>query len=278
MEQYLGREAPQTRVEAHPWQIERSIPDDVLDGLLHDADVIVVATDDREIQRLVGRRALALDIPAVFPGLYERNGGEIFIQRSPRWPCFMCRDGFRPVDEELRGVAANNADILKIIALANQLTLGILDTQSDYLARLMRPSAGETTSPQLFVDNGLTLARRTVPWRRPCPSCEVGPSPLRPDAVGAWQEAQRVRADAIATAAPRPVTPQVSHAATVAQATHPAARRGSTADPGELVGSGLCVAAWWFFFTEGFNGFAVIWNPAAWIPVIGWFFYAFSSR
>jgi curved DNA-binding protein CbpA len=58
---------------------------------------------------------------------------------------------------------------------------------------------------------------------------------------------------------------------------HPAAFRSSTKDAGELIASGIGVFLWWFFFTEGFNGFQAWWNPIAWIAVVGWFFYAFTS-
>jgi hypothetical protein len=154
---------------------------------------VIAATDDREVQRIVGRRALALDIPAIFPGLYEHDGGEVFVQRSPRSPCFFCRDGFRPTNETLRGVTATNPDILGIITLASRLSLGVLDPSADYLRRLMTPSAGETAAPQLFVDNGLGLARLSVPWRKDCPSCAVGPSPMRKEAVEAWRTAESRR-------------------------------------------------------------------------------------
>jgi molybdopterin/thiamine biosynthesis adenylyltransferase len=272
MKHYLSEEIPTLQVEARPWQINSAMPDDVFDVLLHDADLIVAATDNREVQRAIGRRALALDIPAVFPGLYERNGGEVFVQLSPERPCFLCRDHFRPAQQVLRGVAATNPDIVTIIALANRLSLAVLDPGADY-RRLLAPERGERWPPQLFVHNDLVLAKHIVPWHQGCPSCAIGPSPLRPDAVQAWQAAQRVRAAEIPE--PRPVP----HTATPSTTpSHPATQRSSSADPGELITSGLCVFAWWFFLTDGFNGFAVIWNPLAWIPVIGWFFYAFTSH
>jgi molybdopterin/thiamine biosynthesis adenylyltransferase len=208
MKLYFSQEVPTMTVDAHPRQIDSSMADDVIDGLLQDAALIIAATDDREVQRVLGRRALALDIPAVFPGLYEHDGGEVFVQRSPRWPCFFCRDGFRPTDETLRGVSATNPDILGIIALASRLSLGVLDLSSDYLRRLMRPSAGERVPPQLFVDNGLGLARLTVPWRKDCPSCAVGPSPMRKEAAEAWRRAESQRETVtVSRASPtRPVT------------------------------------------------------------------------
>jgi molybdopterin/thiamine biosynthesis adenylyltransferase len=271
MEIFFSQEVPTLKVEARSWQLATTLSDEVIDDLLHDADLIVAATDAREVQRMVGRRALALDIPAIFPGLYERNGGEVFVQRSPRWPCFFCRDGFRPTNEALRGISATNPDILGIIVLASRLSLGILDPSTDYLQRLMRPSAGETASPQLFIDNGLGLARRTIPRRRNCPSCVVGPSPMRKEAAEAWRAAERARAAVLSE--PRPA----AHQAAGATPNHPAATRSSTKDPGELIASGLGVLLFWFLFTEGFDGFQMWWNPLAWIAVIGWWIYALSD-
>jgi molybdopterin/thiamine biosynthesis adenylyltransferase len=171
---YFSKEIPALEVHSVPREIDKSMTDDELDALLKDADLIVAATDNRGVQRRIGRRALSLDIPAIFPGLYESNGGEVFVQPGPELPCFLCRDGFRPANETLRGVAATNPDILAIIQLASQLGLAILDRSTDY-RRMLRPERGEI--PQLFVQNGLTLARRPVPWRPNCPSCGVGPAP-----------------------------------------------------------------------------------------------------
>jgi hypothetical protein len=205
MEHYLSEEIPTLQVEARPWQINSTMPDDVFDVLLHDADLIIAATDNREVQRAIGRRALALDIPAIFPGLYERNGGEVFMQLSPERPCFLCRDHFRLAHQELRGVAATNPDILTIIALTSQLSLAVLDPDTDY-RRLLVPERGERWPPQLFVHNDLVLAKHIVPWHQGCPSCAVGPSPLRPDARDAWEAGRRARAAEVpATLEPQPM-------------------------------------------------------------------------
>jgi len=270
MKAYFSQEVPTLRVEARPSELAASASDQVVDDLLHDADLIVASTDDRQVQRMLGRRALALDIPAIFPGLYERDGGEVFVQRSPRWPCFFCRDGFRLSTEALRGVSATNPDILGVIALASRLCLGILDPSADYLQRLMRRSAGETVAPQLFVDNGLGLARRTVPWREDCPSCVVGPSPMRSEAAEAWRAAEQERAQ-VSIAPTRRRMPD----SRASIPNRPRDSRADPADPADLVASGLVVLLWWFFLTAGFEGFKAWWNPFAWIPVIGWVVYAF---
>jgi hypothetical protein len=170
----------QARGRLHPQAIPRKIDDAVsngeLDQWLADADLIVATTDEREAQRRIGRRALALDIPAVFPGLYEGRGGEVFIQRSPRQPCFFCWDGWRPGDQTVRGAAAGNADILDVIALTTKLCVGILDQTSNH-RRFLAGEPGESQPPQLFIVNDYTTARRPVPRRPDCPSCGVGPAP-----------------------------------------------------------------------------------------------------
>lgn len=177
---YLADEIPTLQPEAVPLKVDDSLSNDELDQLLRDADLIVAATDDRRAQRRIGERALALDIPAIFPGLYERNGGEVFVQRSSRRPCFLCWDGTRPIGQELRGVAATNSDITYIITLANQLSWGILDRHSEYAHDLFAIDAGQSQPPQLFVQNGLALAKQSVPWRPHCPACAVGPASANP--------------------------------------------------------------------------------------------------
>jgi molybdopterin/thiamine biosynthesis adenylyltransferase len=173
---YLEHEHQALDLHDVPRKVDDSVSDLQLDGLLGDADLIVAATDVRETQRRIGRRALALDIPAIFPGLYLDRGGEVFIQRSSRRPCFLCWDGHRPADQQLREVTASNADLLAVIQLASQISLAILDRNSRYVRELLIPAQGEGQPPQLFVQNGLTLARRSVPWRPGCPSCAVGPA------------------------------------------------------------------------------------------------------
>lgn len=177
---YLSDQVPGLHAEAIPHEIGDSASDDQLDLWLRDADLIIGATDEREAQRRIGRRALALDIPALFPGLYEGQGGEVFLQRSARQPCFLCWDGWRPSDQAVRGAAGGNADILEIIALTTQIALGILDPTSNYVRRFLAPDRG-ARPPQLFVRPRAAnnLARRTVRRRPDCENCSVGPARVR---------------------------------------------------------------------------------------------------
>lgn len=103
---YLAEEVPGLHAEAVPRKIDASMTDAEIDRLLQDADLIVAATDDREAQRRIARRALALDVLAIFPALYADSGGEVIVQSSPQLPCFFCWDGYRGRVRQARGVAA----------------------------------------------------------------------------------------------------------------------------------------------------------------------------
>ncbi|MGH2911848.1 MAG: ThiF family adenylyltransferase [Solirubrobacteraceae bacterium] len=200
---YLADEVPTLRAEALPRYIDSSLSDGGLDKLLVDADLIIAATDDRDAQRRIARRALALDIPAVVPALYGDNGGEVFVQRSSRNSCFFCWDGFRPTDERLRGVTALNADTLAVLQLAVHLSFGVLDRASVY-AGLFAVSRDDPRPRQLFIQRRLA-ALEIAPMRRrsECPACGVGPAVGTPVASPPQPSPPR-------PTAPRPSTPPQS--------------------------------------------------------------------
>ncbi len=171
---YLHEEIPRSQPFAVPRYINNDLPDNQLDALLAGAGLIVAATDDREAQRRVGRRALALSIPAIFPALYGSEGGEVIVQLDSRFPCFFCWDGFRTNAEQLRGVNALNVDTLPVIYTAIKLGLGILDPRSEHRHMMMT----ERSEPpnQVFVQEPSAELRMAPLTRRPdCPSCAVGP-------------------------------------------------------------------------------------------------------
>jgi hypothetical protein len=174
---YLTTELRITHAEAIPLAVNVSLSDRELDQLLDGAYLIVAATGDPTTQRRIGRRALSLDIPTVFPSLAERNGGEIFVQFGPGLPCFYCWHRFRHASSALQGVSALNIDILPIASRATYLALGILDTDSDY-ADLLKPAPGQAP-PQLFIQNNFVLGAKSIRKVRGCPACAVGPSSLR---------------------------------------------------------------------------------------------------
>ena len=171
---FLSTEIPSSKVTALARKIDDSMSAKAVDHLLKDADAVVVATDDHNTQRRVAQRARALDLPAVLPALYDDGGGEVFVQRSSRSPCFFCWDGYRSVDDGLRGVTALNADTLAVLQLAVHLTIGILDPLSTY-ARLM--IAHDDPRPlQVFIQRPLAALRMAPQQRRAdCPYCAIGP-------------------------------------------------------------------------------------------------------
>jgi molybdopterin/thiamine biosynthesis adenylyltransferase/uncharacterized cupredoxin-like copper-binding protein len=174
LEDYLKNEIPTLEIGGLPWYINDDFDDLDIQGLLSDADLIVAATGDRDCQRRIGRAALALDIPAVFPALWENNFSEVFVQRDARTPCFTCWDGFRTEGEALDRVTALNADILGVIQLTIYLIFELLDRESAS-TRLLASRPG-VLRPQLFIRNDFVLSIRPVPRRPNCPSCAVGPA------------------------------------------------------------------------------------------------------
>jgi molybdopterin/thiamine biosynthesis adenylyltransferase len=203
----LSEQIPGLSVLALPRYVDDSMSDDELDVLLDPADLIIAGTGERDVQRRLGARALALDIPAIFPALYPDGGGEVFIQTSPQSPCYFCMDGFRRGDEPVRGAEALGVDTLPVIQTAIELGLGILDEDSRY-AELTIPRSDDDDQRrrQHFV-----LLRESprepvaISQRRDCPSCMVGPSPLRKEAMEAWRAAERART---------PETPEVPSVST----------------------------------------------------------------
>ena len=81
---------PSAEVEYLPQHINGSVSDDHLDQLLADADLVIAATDNRTAQHRIAARALANDIPAIFPALYGDGGGEVFVSLCPSAPCLLC--------------------------------------------------------------------------------------------------------------------------------------------------------------------------------------------
>jgi ThiF family len=175
---HLRLNVPDLDVGAAPHNLDESFSDEQIDELLAPADLIVIATDERRAQRRIARRALAMDIPAVIPGLYADRGGEVFVQLNPGEACFMCWDGFRDDDLRVRGVSSVNADAFAVIQQSIYLSIAILEPGSRH-ARDLAPSRQDPRPRQLFVLHpGAALVRTPVARRDECEGCAVGPSPL----------------------------------------------------------------------------------------------------
>jgi hypothetical protein len=190
--EHLAEQVDGLKTEAISRKIDQSVSDDLLDEWL-DVDLIVAATDDRRAQRRVGERALVPSTPAIFPALYVEDGGEVVVQLDRRLPCFGCWDYFRTNEEQLRGVTGLNIAGWPVIHTSIRLCLGILDPDSED-GSMMAPEEGQRQPIQNFLLNRSGELKRAILTRRPtCPSCAVGPSPLRREAAHAWRAAERSR-------------------------------------------------------------------------------------
>lgn len=163
-----------TDVQYYPCFVDGAMADNFLDELIEDADLVVAATDDRRAQRRIAERALAADVPAIFPALYPDGGGEVFVSLGPAAPCLLCWEAFRPIEESLRAVTALNVEVSSVAALAVQLALGVLDPASSF-AQLFAGTPTDREPRTLFVlrpHSNLQYVR--VSRRDNCPICQVG--------------------------------------------------------------------------------------------------------
>jgi len=184
MASHLSINVPGLDVGAVSGHVDDSFDDLDVDRLIAPADLVIVATDQRESQRRLARRALAMDIPAIVPGLYADRGGEVFAQLTPGEACFTCWDDFRDPQESVRGATSINADALSVIQHAVYTSLALLDPRSRH-ARELAPGRGDPRPRQLFqIHPGAALVRSTVTRRPGCAGCAVGPSPLSGDRRG----------------------------------------------------------------------------------------------
>jgi len=166
-------------VESVPLWVDDHMSNKQLDALIEDADLVVAATDDRSAQRRIAERALANDVPAIFPALYEAGGGEVFVSLGPRTPCLLCWEAWRTENENLRAVSALNVEGAPIVSLAVQTALGILDPSSPF-ARILARDPGDRTPDlrTLLVIESRHAALQFVRVNRAanCPMCQVGPA------------------------------------------------------------------------------------------------------
>ncbi len=206
-----------------PWVHARSVTHRVsnnttnaqLIAMVRDASLVVVATDDLSAQFRVGRVTSALDIPTLFPGLFQEHGGEVFLALGRELPCFECYSRFRPLDTPLRAVAATSHASLGVEQAAVHIALGVLDPSSRF-AEIIAGTA-ETPPRQLFAvesfaaphgalfRDGRSFGRATVRRRPRCPGCVASrrladqlAQPRRPSEAGPpsqSMERQRARRD-----------------------------------------------------------------------------------
>jgi molybdopterin/thiamine biosynthesis adenylyltransferase len=219
---YLQANIPGLDIGAVPHHLDDAFTDEEIDRLIAPAHLVIVATDRRSAQRRIAARALAMDIPAVIPGLYADRGGEVFVQLNPGQACFRCWDDFRDPDAEVRSVSSINADALAVIQQAAFLSIAVLDPRSRH-ARDLAPAPADPRPRQLFVLRpGAALLRTPVTRRPGCIGCGVGPSPIGEDprpatpagsAGGAFimRHTRRAAAGWRFTLADEPADPKIEH-------------------------------------------------------------------
>jgi ThiF family len=176
MKAHLTKHIDGLEIKAIARKIDRSVPNGLIDQWLNNADLVVAATDDRNAQRRIGRQALVLGVPSIFPSLYPvEGGGEIVVQVDDQLPCFSCWDEFRQNDEPLRGVTALNMAAFPVIYTSLRLCLGILDPRSEERGLM---NAGHSRPPyqQFGVNRFGTLRSAHLTWRSDCPACGGGPA------------------------------------------------------------------------------------------------------
>lgn len=170
---YLDREVDKLQIEALPYRVDPSVSDDVLDKWLSGANLIIAATDDPDAQKRIGLRALANNIPAVFPALYSednQDSGEIVVQFNRQHPCYGCWTGFRDGVEHLRGVTLANFRALPVIFTTLMLSIAVLDPDTEF-ADLLGNGPGEPPNQVFIVSRFGTLESNPLERRRDCPAC-----------------------------------------------------------------------------------------------------------
>jgi molybdopterin/thiamine biosynthesis adenylyltransferase len=173
---YLSHQVEGLQAESIARGIDEGVPGELLERWLGEADLVVVATDKPHVQKQVGQRALILDIPSIFPALYEDGGGEVVVQFTRDVPCFGCFSAFRDAAEPLHGVIATNFSAFPVIFTSLMLSMVILDPESEYSDLITeRP---DRRLNQLFVLNRFgALTPKPLDRREDCPACGGGPAP-----------------------------------------------------------------------------------------------------
>jgi molybdopterin/thiamine biosynthesis adenylyltransferase len=174
-------ELPWVHAQSVTHRVSNNTTNAQLIALVRDATLVVVATDDLSAQFRVGRVTSALDIPTIFPGLFQEHGGEVFLALGRPLPCFECYSRFRPLDAPLRAVAATSHASLGVEQAAVHIALGVLDPSSRF-AEIIAGTA-DTPPRQLFAvesfaaphgalfRDGRSFGRATVRRRPRCPGC-----------------------------------------------------------------------------------------------------------
>jgi hypothetical protein len=175
---WLNANVPGMNAIGIPRNLDETMTDLEIDRALQSVQVLIIATDDLVAQRRLARRARAMGIVAIVPGLFPEGGGEIFVELGYATGCTECWYAFRPTHARLRDAAITPAQDKAVLAYASYLTLAVIDPDSQWAEELV-PEPGSDRSPQLFlVRDGAAVRRAVVTPREGCQGCTVAPSQL----------------------------------------------------------------------------------------------------
>jgi molybdopterin/thiamine biosynthesis adenylyltransferase len=121
------------------------LPEEDQHRYITEADVVVAATDETDIQRYVNRLCFELQTTAVFPGVWvgaqtgEAESGEVlWVDPSRRQPCYECVTLFRQEAQDAHAGRGAQADIDSIVLATALVVRGLLQPESDH-ADILRP-------------------------------------------------------------------------------------------------------------------------------------------
>jgi hypothetical protein len=121
------------------------LPEDDQHQYITEADVVVAATDETDIQRYINRLCFELQTTAVFPGVWvgaqtgEAESGEVlWVDPGRRMPCYECVTLFRQEAQDAQAGRGAQADIDSIVLATALVVRGLLQPESDH-AEILRP-------------------------------------------------------------------------------------------------------------------------------------------
>jgi molybdopterin/thiamine biosynthesis adenylyltransferase len=176
---------------------------------INEADVVVAATDEGDVQRFINRDCIEARKPVVFPGVWvdpdteEAEAGEVlWVDPRRRMPCYQCVTIYREEAQDAQAGRGAQADIDSIVLATALVVRGALQPGSVHAEILhehenlmlvhgfIPPSrqAGE-----IFA--GRSILHVQVPFpSRPCPAChrheERSHEERSAEPERAWQSAE----------------------------------------------------------------------------------------
>lgn len=163
------------------------LPEDDQHRYITEADVVVAATDETDIQRYINRLCFELGTTAVFPGVWvgaqtgEAESGEVlWVDPRRRMPCYECVTLFRQEAQDAEAGRGAQADIDSIVLATALVVRGLLQPESDH-AEILRPVRENLILVHGFmpatreagrVFNGRAIVHVRVNFpTNPCPVC-----------------------------------------------------------------------------------------------------------